>query len=700
MKTLPSKAEDFYLGDWLVQPQRHLLTRGEQVQRLEPRFMRVLQCLAAQPGTVIERTALIETVWQGVYVEASSVSQAISHLRKVLGDKPRQPIFIETIPKRGYRLVAPVREMAVPEPKERPLASRPPLISRPHKYTRWVGVLSFVLMGLLFWGGHQLAKSPGTIQPLHAIPVTSYPGLELDPALSPDGSQLAFAARSPEAKRFNLFVKALEAELPLQLTATEADDVKPTWSPDGRRLAFTRLEGGTCKVMLLPMPGGPARELVPCGEESHPTLSWSPSGASLIVADRPAKGQPYQLVEVDVKTHQQTVLTTPPPTAFGDRYAAYAADGEHIAFIRTQANESEDIYVYDVSRQTEKPLTNDAVKVRGLAWRADGDLIFSSSRSGAFSLWRLSVVDGQMHWLGSEHGAFYPTAAQQSDQMVYARMRGHVKLWQVSNQTAGNSGSPTKLLPSSESEWHPQVAPSSEQIVFISDRSGYAEVWVSNADGTAPRQLTRLQGTTPRHPRWAPDGQRLTFQVQDNGQTQIYVTDVRGGTLRALTADAWSYGVPTWSVDGTAVYANTNQNGSWTFVRLPLDGAEPSELGFEGRLIQERKAGEFYYTRTDSAGLWQFDSITEAHTKVACALASEDALNWYVQDDGIYYVRRYANAVMFWPFEGGPEEKIAPLPERLARGASFAIAPDARWFLFAQTERVESDIMLIASVMP
>ena len=79
---------------------------GEQTAKLEPRMMRVLVLLADQPGEVLSREFLIETIWENKFVGEEALTQAISRLRKVFGDNPHQPQFIETIPKNGYRIIA------------------------------------------------------------------------------------------------------------------------------------------------------------------------------------------------------------------------------------------------------------------------------------------------------------------------------------------------------------------------------------------------------------------------------------------------------------------------------------------------------------------------------------------------------------------------------------------------------------------
>jgi len=115
----------FRMTDWLVQPQLNRLTRadGETVQ-LEPKMMDVLVRLARTPGEVVSREALIDAVWPEVFISESVLTRAIAGLRRALGDDARRPRFIETISKRGYRLIGDVETAATGPPKARPIGFR------------------------------------------------------------------------------------------------------------------------------------------------------------------------------------------------------------------------------------------------------------------------------------------------------------------------------------------------------------------------------------------------------------------------------------------------------------------------------------------------------------------------------------------------------------------------------------------------
>jgi DNA-binding winged helix-turn-helix (wHTH) protein len=91
-----------------VQPTLDRLTQNGVVIRLRPQLMDLLVCLSAQPGRTVAKQELLATVWCDRFVAESGLARCVAELRQALGDSARQPRIIETIPKRGYRLIAPV----------------------------------------------------------------------------------------------------------------------------------------------------------------------------------------------------------------------------------------------------------------------------------------------------------------------------------------------------------------------------------------------------------------------------------------------------------------------------------------------------------------------------------------------------------------------------------------------------------------
>src|ERR1700728_1852434 len=154
----------FQLGTWRVDPALDTISRGSQTLKLEPRMMRLLLCLAESPGAVVSQERLLTEVWAGVVVGPASVYQAISQLRRLLGDTDPEPTYIATVPRKGYRLIAPVvsiqpqaRTGPAPAPTLTPAPSPDPVTVQPTRTgTRrrrwaWIGALGGGVLIALFW---------------------------------------------------------------------------------------------------------------------------------------------------------------------------------------------------------------------------------------------------------------------------------------------------------------------------------------------------------------------------------------------------------------------------------------------------------------------------------------------------------------------------------------------------------------------
>ena len=142
------------IGEWLVNPGLDTLRRGTETRKLEPRMMRLLLHLANAAGAVVSLDRLLDEVWSGVLVSPASVYQAVSQLRKFLGDVDPDPTYITTVPRRGYRLIAPVRRGAA-----QPLSRTTDIMSIATPARRWMAMVlrgatllaAFILTGSSMW---------------------------------------------------------------------------------------------------------------------------------------------------------------------------------------------------------------------------------------------------------------------------------------------------------------------------------------------------------------------------------------------------------------------------------------------------------------------------------------------------------------------------------------------------------------------
>lgn len=180
-------------------------------------------------------------------------------------------------------------------------------------------------------------RAPEPVASTPPIVLTSYPGEEREPALSPDGKRVVFSWNGEKEDNFDIYVKPVDAGEPVRLTTDPAPDGAPVWSPDGNFIAFRRLTGDKGGFYVVPAAGGPERKVadIPTlpSHRGWPDLDWAPDGKSLIVVD--TSSTPAGLASVSLATGEKRILTVPPVKSFGDGRPRVSPDGKLLAFFRS-----------------------------------------------------------------------------------------------------------------------------------------------------------------------------------------------------------------------------------------------------------------------------------------------------------------------------------------------------------------------------
>ena len=165
------------IGDWTIEPALDSISRNGETQKLEPRTMRLLMCLVESAGSVVSIDHLLSEVWSGVVVGSASVYQAVSQLRKILGDTDPEPTYIATIPRKGYRLIAAVRPIAAPQSAspDAPNSSTPsPIETHSSRRLYLIGacVVALTVVASIAWSW--LRKPPSTDVTVSSIVVLPF----------------------------------------------------------------------------------------------------------------------------------------------------------------------------------------------------------------------------------------------------------------------------------------------------------------------------------------------------------------------------------------------------------------------------------------------------------------------------------------------------------------------------------------------
>ena len=421
---------------------------------------------------------------------------------------------------------------------------------------------------------------------LEVVPLTGMAGIENDPAFSPDGNQVAFTLGNAGNGKSGIYTTLIGGEKALQLT-NDSGDCCPTWSPDGRSIAFVRHVPKGYVIDVLPALGGTPRTAHFAEGElrehiSMPlNISWSPDGQHLAASTLSEAQNQRAITLISLAGGPGRTITSPPPE-YSDWCATFSPDGKFIAFLRSSGpGLVDDLYVVAVSGGEPKRLTFDRREMGGApTWTPDSrEIIFPSTRSGLPSLWRIPASGGMPARVqGVGISAFGPAIALRANRLAYVDGQYAVDLWMVQLADPKHAAHGEQLILASKGQTGlAHISPDSRKVVFESTRSGYPEIWTANTDGSDPVQLTFLTGTSGT-PRWSYDGRSVAFDYRPGDHSEIDVVEVAGGSPRTLrTVPGADNTVPSWSRDGKWIYFSSNRGNEATHVwKLPYPSVLPS----------------------------------------------------------------------------------------------------------------------------
>jgi len=692
-------------------------------------------CHAAPAGTPLYLAPeLLEDGTSTVRSDIYAIGVLLFHLMtgtypvsaRVMHDLKRAHTAHDRVDLRALRTDVPRRLAAVveraitaaPEQRQQSAAEMAAQLRKSRRPPAFVlGTLSLVALALAVIGVvPELRRVVGSSPAAHVengaagaiVPVTSTPGEKQYPALSPDGSQVAFVWHRDGVAE--LHVTDLTTGRATQMRGPDLDGSYPTWSPDGRSLAFYRRfpseKGPQAAVRVISLAGDQARTIWQTGSGLLGAgLSWSPDGKQLALSVRPSNGEPYRLMSLGINAGTIEWLTTPQRSDAGDSRPAFSPDGASIAFVRSSGSESA-LYVLHRAKGAVVRLPAGTHDIRDITWSDEGrSLIFTSYQGkGRDTLWRIPVAGGEAQRVaGIGEGASYPSAVGAGDRIVYLQQVFDSNLYRA-ELTGGAEAAPRLIAPSTRADTAPDISPDGSRIVFVSNRSGASELWLATAEGTALKQLTDLR-TRCSWPRWSPDGLRIAFTLQSAASiSSIYVVDVSSGDSRRITAgpalDYW----PTWSADGQSIYFSSTRNGVWQTWKVAAEGGAPLQVMPDGAIKawESSNGTSLYYTKSSPDGqraIWRRPLLGGEATLVL-RLPENTAWGgeWVPRSDGIYWLNLQATprlAIQFFNFASGRSNSVIVPVGPYDHGSGFSVSKDGRWALFSQLDYHGADIMRV-----
>lgn len=543
------------------------------------------------------------------------------------------------------------------------------------------------------------------------VPITSYPGFEIGPTLSPDRARVAFAWTGGELQNMDIYSKVIEGGAPVRLTSHPDRDFSPAWSPDGRWIAFLRALSDTPNrygVFVIPSGGGAERTVAvvknlrlgdfPRAGFIASWLSWSRDSGWLLASDSEPDSYTQRIVAFGLISGDARALTKPPPTGWGDLDPEVSPDGKSVAFARMHGYDSAQLYVMAIDencRPAGEPRRISAFQAHmgDLAWGAGGsDLLFSVGAARR-ALWRVPV-DGSKEPERINLLSDFASAATtgRDNSLVFVQRRSDSNIWRLS--TADGARELLRPMASAYQEAHPQFSPDGRRIAYMFS-AGITEIWTANIDGSQARRLAGGEFDMLA-PNWSPDGRSIAFVTNSGGSLDIHVIPADGGKPLRLTDSPADDANPHWSKDGRWIYFSSMRTGRYEVFKMPAEGGAAYQVTTNGgRLAFESDDGKhLYYTKTEHGAdhVWRRALDGGAESVVLAGVGQRIA----VTRNGIWFFQKVEagrTALRFFEFRGGRTRTVATLDG--ADVGDMTVSPDQLSVLYSQTDSEGSDLMMV-----
>lgn len=620
-------------------------------------------------------------------------------LREYYAECPHDPVIV-SLPKGSY---IPLFELngAAPLPKPVPIVSKP---GQPTTRIRWIIIVAAVLVvAALPLAWYELSRRKP--QELIVTALTSYPGGENQPSLSPDGNTVSFMWSGSEAMQpQRIWVKAVDGDAHRPLTSGPFPEVSPAWSPDGREIAFVRPGRGVYVVSQL---GGPERQVSPTGS----IVKWAPDGKAVLIGDR-ERGKPPGVFEIDLASGQRRTVIQP-ESGGGVWPFAVSPDGKTVAISLSERPGIGDVYLVPRSGGTPKRLTYAYSTPWSMTWMPDGrEIIYSAGHS----LWRVSVSNGRVSNLFGlvRRGLDYPSVSSAAPgrplRLAFATqyVEFALRLIDLKEPLVDGIFQAVKPLADSDSrDWPGHFSPDRKRLTFLSERGGWRpDLWLVNTDDSGLRQLTRFNAAEVDGGTWSPDGKQVALDASVDGNSDIYVMPADGGSWRRFTSEPSVDRRPSWSRDGQWVYFSSNRSGRLEVWRVPAKGGKADQM--------TRAGGYEPIPGLDGTSLFFLqgggpDDGFQPGRLMRMPVSGgpeEDVTDrvrfakWSVTADGIVYLvheQRY-EAIDIYEFATRKVRRLGRIPFRVTSWPEighFNVSEDGRFAITSTVERADSNISLV-----
>jgi TolB protein len=392
--------------------------------------------------------------------------------------------------------------------------------------------------------------------------LTSAPGLEILPAISPDGHFLAYVAAS--ATKAEIFLEPTDGGRAVNITdELPGDQISPNWSPDGRRLAFVSLDSSGVSIVTMPPTGGDVRRLYHTTYDGGTPLApkWSPDGKHLAfeqgdsILVMAADGTGLTLLDLVSDVHS----------------LAWSPDGRWLAGVRDNSTfvyggpsfgnlAASTVFVVSTAGGIPVMVSDSTTLNVSPVWLPDARaLLYVSSSGGGRDIYRQEIsrsgrAEGSPQRITTGLDAHTFALSRDGKELAYSKYSRDVNVWMVHLPPTGSvdARSAVPITRGNQASEVVRLSPDGKWLAYDSDLNGNADIFIVPSDGGTPRQLTD-DPSDDLAPDWSPDGTIVSFHSFRTGNRDVFTVGADGSGLAQVTTDTVSDWLAVWGPDNNTL---------------------------------------------------------------------------------------------------------------------------------------------------
>lgn len=701
---------------------RHLLQDGETIA-LHAKAFDLLTFLVQNNGRIVSKEEILNTVWEGNFVEESNLVVQISNLRKTLGETKNSPRFLVTIPGKGYQFVAntnekkliigshTVSELKI-EHEEKVIEQKLNLPKKEVPKRKWLVVAA--IFGLLilttgtigFWSSQQIDAKKNLAfswvnqkAKIETRQLTAKGNLDVA-AISPDGTLYAFTNEGSE--RSGLWVAGINGSKEIEvIPPTSINFNGLTFSPDGLFIYYVARDEKNRQSSLFRVPtfGGLSEKIL---KNVCCSPTFSPDGKRVGFVRIDSEKKQSAMIIANVKDQQEKEISVRPlEFGFNDNGASWSPDGTKIAVGGKEEKTGEnvllmvDVETGKVTKFGEKPWTY----IRRVEWMPDGSgILLNVIEKDSWQerqIWLLEYPSGNYHRItnglnrygretvsvSADGTKLLAVSAQTISNIFVGPADDLTQLKQITNNAVGKS----------EGAFNSLTWTSDNRLVFMRFFDKSNTLWAMNADGTNTQQLTS-NASLDRKPSVV--NNQVVFQSIKSGKFNIWSVGLDGKDLKQITFDGG--GFPSVTPDGNWIFY---QNNGFIW-KVSINGGTPIQMTFKASKSAEvspdgKMFACFYRLSKDDKlklAVFPIEGGELLHLFDVSADLPYEKLRWTPDNQSLVYAF-YNSTAWKQKLSGGAAEKFFEFPGEIIN--AFAWSSNGKQFAVAHGQELR-DVVLFA----